>query len=134
MAGMVQSLIDVQPSSERWRELCPEVIHDSIDPVAALVTGQACCLAEDVKPKVQGYATQRVRERLDRGLVAVPEAGQVYLGWRLLNDDPADIAFNIYRRSGPVAVKLNAEPIRRTTDFVDTLGPGRHCDLISFVP
>ncbi len=90
---------------------------------AALVTGAACCLAEDVKPKVQGYATQRVRERLDRGLVAMrKEAGQVYLGWRLLNDDPADIAFNIYRRSGPVAVKLNAEPIRRTTDFVDRSG------------
>jgi hypothetical protein len=88
--------------------------------LAVLVTGAACCLAEDVKPKVQGYATQRVRERMDRGLVAVrKEAGQVYLGWRLLADDPADIAFNVYRRSGPAAVKLNAEAIRRTTDFVD---------------
>ena len=73
------------------------------------------------KPKVQGYATERIREKLGRGLVALPVAGgKVYLGWRLLAADPPDAAFDVYRRTGDAPpVKLNAEPIRKTTDFVD---------------
>ncbi len=61
-------------------------------------------------------------ERLDRGVVAVNQGnGQVYVGWRLLGTDPAAIAFNLYRTTGGAApVKLNAEPLVRTTDFVDT--------------
>jgi rhamnogalacturonan endolyase len=61
------------------------------------------------------------RERIDRGVVARPvDGGKVYVGWRLLGSDPAGIAFNVYRRTGSAApVKLNAEPIRQTTDFVD---------------
>jgi rhamnogalacturonan endolyase len=60
-------------------------------------------------------------EKLDRGLIARPaEGGKVYLGWRLLESDPADTAFNVYRKSAATApVKLNAEPIVATTDFVD---------------
>ena len=60
------------------------------------------------------------RERLDRGLVARPvDGGKVYVGWRLLQSDPADVAFNVYRRTGEgKPVKLNAEPIRKTTDFM----------------
>ena len=77
------------------------------------------------KPKVRGHARRRVRERLDRALIARPIAdGKVYLGWRLLDTDPADIAFNVYRRtaSAPPA-KLNSEPVRTTTDFVDASPP-----------
>lgn len=61
-------------------------------------------------------------ETLDRGLIARPQAGgQVYLGWRLLGSDPPDRAFDVYRAApGETPVKLNAEPIRTTTDFVDT--------------
>jgi len=59
-------------------------------------------------------------ERLDRGLVAIEVAeGKVYLSWRLLESDPADVAFNVYREEGGQAVKLNAEPVRKTTDFLD---------------
>ncbi|HYP15001.1 MAG TPA: hypothetical protein VEQ63_13825 [Bryobacteraceae bacterium] len=60
-------------------------------------------------------------ERLNRGLVAVanPE-GQVYLGWRLLKADPPDVAFNLYRQTGAGRpIKVNSEPIRTTTNFVD---------------
>lgn len=58
---------------------------------------------------------------LGRGLVALEEEGdQVYIGWRLLLEDPADVAFNVYRRSGDSEpVKLNDAPTRKTTDFVD---------------
>ena len=64
-------------------------------------------------------------ERLSRGLIARPiDGGGVYLGWRLLATDPDDVAFNVYRRmGGQDAVKLNDEPIRKTTDFVDTSAP-----------
>lgn len=77
------------------------------------------------KPKVDGFARTRVREALDRGLVAAPAGeGRVYLSWRLLDSDPASIAFNVYRSVGDQkAEKLNAAPISATTDFVDTTAP-----------
>ena len=60
-------------------------------------------------------------ERLDRGLIAqVTEEGTVYLGWRLLIDDPADIAFNVYRTTVRDEVKLNDAPITASTNWVDT--------------
>lgn len=60
-------------------------------------------------------------ESLDRGLIAiVPTEGEVYLSWRLLNSDPSDIAFNVYRcADGGEAVKLNETPINKTTDLRD---------------
>lgn len=58
---------------------------------------------------------------VDRAPVAlVKSKREVYLGWRLLGTDPAELAFNVYRGTdGAAAVKLNAEPIRNATDFVD---------------
>lgn len=69
-----------------------------------------------------GSFAQRQAEPMDRGLVAVPQAdGKVYLGWRLLKDDPAGITFNVYRRSGSSdPVLLNDKPLAQTTDFVDS--------------
>lgn len=76
------------------------------------------------RPEVEGWAfgQSRVQERLDRGLVAVPrEDGSVYLTWRLLRNDPENIAFNVYRASGDdEPVKLTLRPISTTTDFIDT--------------
>jgi len=62
------------------------------------------------------------REKLDRGLVALPaQGGGVYLSWRLLPEDPKSMAFNVYRREGNGAwAKLNEQPIVKTTDFVDS--------------
>ncbi len=73
------------------------------------------------KTKVTGWAKQRVVERLDRGVVAMPvEGGKVYVGWRLLKSDPANVAFNLYRAAGPAQpVKVNAAPLTKTTDLVD---------------
>ena len=81
------------------------------------------------KPKVQGWAQERVRENLDRGLVALPRGGaKVYLTWRLLASDPADVAFNVCRATGSDAPqKLNKEPLRTTTDFLDESAPAGAC-------
>lgn len=86
------------------------------------------------KPKVIGYAQQRVIERLDRGLVALRrDDGSVYLSWRLLKTDPQDIAFDVFRHrpDGPAdlaAQQLNDQPVTLTTDFVDK-NPGEGNDL-----
>jgi fibronectin-binding autotransporter adhesin len=65
---------------------------------------------------------QRQMERLGRGMIALRNTStQVYVGWRLLGNDPEDVAFNLYRSAnGAAAVKLNASPIVATTDYVDT--------------
>ena len=77
------------------------------------------------KPLVQGWATERVEEKIDRGMLATLNAdGKVYLGWRLLRTDPTDVAFNVYRAAGGGdAVKLNAAPLAQTTDFIDPAPP-----------
>ena len=79
----------------------------------------------DPKPAVTGWAETRVMERLDRGLVAQPCGdGSVYLGWRLLQDDPPETGFYIYRQTDDGhPEKLNSEPVRITTDFVDREPP-----------
>jgi len=73
------------------------------------------------KPKVAGWAAQRVEEKLNRGLLAMPtKDGKVYLGWRLLKSDAKGTAFTIYRSvGGDVPVKLNKEPVAIATDFID---------------
>jgi rhamnogalacturonan endolyase len=61
-------------------------------------------------------------ENLSRGVIAMRSGEkEVYVGWRLLGTEPADIAFNLYRATGAKApVKLNTAPLTKTTDFVDT--------------
>ncbi len=65
---------------------------------------------------------QRQMERLGRGVVALKSSStQIYVGWRLLGNDPSEIAFNLYRSAnGAAAVKVNASPLTATTDYVDT--------------
>ena len=60
-------------------------------------------------------------EYLTRGVVAVHQGeGKVYVGWRLLGTDPETVAFNVYRSAGgAAAVRLNGEPIKASTNFVD---------------
>jgi len=61
-------------------------------------------------------------EYLNRGIVAVNQGGgKAYIGWRLLATDPDDIAFNLYKKeSGKnTIIKLNASPIKTSTNFVD---------------
>lgn len=74
------------------------------------------------KPLVQGFAQKRVVEKMNRGLTATLslDGQSVYLSWRLLDTDPADIQFNIYRKIAGKTQKLNTKPIAATCDFVDS--------------
>lgn len=64
---------------------------------------------------------QRQMEKLDRGVIAIRQnSDSVYVGWRMLGTDADDIVFNLYRKTGNnPAVKLNHDPIIRSTNFVD---------------
>jgi rhamnogalacturonan endolyase len=65
-------------------------------------------------PQVQG-------ERLGRGVVAIAQPnGQVFVSWRLLTTDVADIAFDVYRQTGSASpIKLNAKPLTAGTNWLD---------------
>lgn len=76
---------------------------------------------------VASIASAQLAEKLDRGVVAVRTAEGVYVGWRLLASDPADVAFNVYRLgpSGvaecatPHAECITPQPVRDSTNLVD---------------
>lgn len=72
--------------------------------------------------QISNSFAQRQMENLDRGLVAIYQGnGNAYLGWRILGNEPDEIAFNIYKSVNKgKEIKLNKEPILKTTDFVDT--------------
>jgi hypothetical protein len=72
-----------------------------------------------------GTGGPRAEERFTRALVAaVNDAGQAYVGWRLLREDGAGVAFNVYRQTaGGAPQKVNAEPITSSTNLVDTTAP-----------
>ncbi len=67
---------------------------------------------------------QRIAEKIDRGVVALTVGKQqIYVGWRLLKDDPTDVAFNIYRKQVGISVdfqKINDQPVATSTNFLDT--------------
>ena len=48
------------------------------------------------KPKIKGFATERVKENLDRGLTATSsvDGKGIYLSWRLLEQDKTDTPFH----------------------------------------
>ena len=72
------------------------------------------------------YAVASGAEKLDRGLVAVQrEDGSVFLSWRLLADDPPDIAFTVMRVPDGLSIpsqwtNLTKDQPFRQTCFVDT--------------
>lgn len=60
----------------------------------------------------------------DRGVSALQLApGKVYVSWRLLESDPANAAFNVYRRAGAESVRLTPQPLHTSTDYVDAAAP-----------
>ncbi|MDO4630171.1 MAG: hypothetical protein Q4C70_13410 [Planctomycetia bacterium] len=92
-------------------------------------------------PKIEGYFKCRVEEKLTREFIVLPADGNGnqnvdengkatqnwYLTWRLLKTDSPECEFNIYRReksenNDKPWVKITAEPIRKTTDFLDNSG------------
>ena len=63
----------------------------------------------EYKPKVDGYAAERITEKLNRGLTAVPakDGKSVYLSWRLLASDGDGAAFHVYRKTGGKTKRLS---------------------------
>ena len=62
------------------------------------------------------------KEHLDRGLAALPRSGgAVYIGWRLLDSDPKEIGFNVYRSEKPDKefTLLNTSPVTDSTNYLD---------------
>lgn len=59
-------------------------------------------------------------EKLSRGLIGIPTEEGIYFSWRMTLEDAAGLQFDLYRSSnGGAEVKLNKEPIDRTSDFLD---------------
>jgi rhamnogalacturonan endolyase len=82
---------------------------------------ESCAMPQARKgPKVSGWARERPVEPMGPGVVAVETKGGTHVSWRLLKDEPADIAFDVFREKNGQRVKLNAAPVRQTTDFMDT--------------
>lgn len=98
----------------------PEVKKGSIPPNFSHYT-----LNPNPPATVLGWATERIDEKLNRGMIALRTGEKtVYVGWRLLKTDPANTTFNLYRATdGGTPVRLNSEALSRTTDFQDTKAP-----------
>lgn len=80
------------------------------------------------KPKVEGYAfhwEKKVTEKLNRGLIVFKNKdSHFYVSWRLLDTDPKDVAFNVYRSAnGGKFTKINSKPVNLTTDYIDKSAP-----------
>ena len=79
----------------------------------SLLLGLCVCFAAHA-------SAQRQMENLGRGVVAIRQADGVFVSWRLLGTEPADLGFNVYRQTeGLKAVKLNDRPMTGPTHFVD---------------
>jgi rhamnogalacturonan endolyase len=74
---------------------------------------------------VLATAAGQAAEKLDRGVVALRNAdGAVYVGWRLLADDPPEAAFHVYRLAGAgMPERVTTAPVRDSTNFVDEEAP-----------
>ena len=73
------------------------------------------------KPQVEGFATERVKEQLDRGMAAAPTAdGQgIFISWRLLDTDPADASFHLYRSVNGKQKRLTGKALKEVCCFTD---------------
>lgn len=109
-------------------------VPDGVDTLYLRLCGQGKTdlLADDVQiekasppamkkgPKVEGWLHTRPVEPMGRGLVAFQTQNGTYISWRLLKDDPPDRVFNLFRIVNGKRTKLNSDPLRQTTDFLDT--------------
>ena len=62
-------------------------------------------------------AQPKQMEKLDRGVVALATSSGVFVSWRLLGTEPADVRFNVYRDGK----RINREP-QLLTNLVDAQG------------
>jgi fibronectin-binding autotransporter adhesin len=74
----------------------------------------------------QKAISQKMMEKLGRSVIALNAgSNRIYVGWRLLGNDPENLGFNLYKSEGAGSFnKINASPMTIRTD---TLLPG--CNL-----
>ena len=79
------------------------------------------------KPLVEGYATERIAEPLNRGLVAAPspEGNGIHLSWRLLDTDPSEVSFHVYRMANGKQQRLTRKAIKEVCDYTDPAAPDK---------
>lgn len=130
-------------SGEWERYSATLVLPSNVDSVGIRFQGRGTCdllvddiLLEALPPEkriprpVRGFATERVTEKLDRGLVAFQTPEGDYLSWRLLASDDPQIGFDLLRHSEDGTTKLNPSPLVQTTDFlVENPVPGSIYEL-----
>jgi hypothetical protein len=89
--------------------------------IEALESRQLLASTPSLAPVAVAATLPRQMEYLTRGVVASKtNTASAYISWRLLGNDPSNIAFNLYRSAnGAAAVKLNGSPITATTSFSD---------------
>ena len=63
-----------------------------------------------------GYA-QRMTDKVDRGLVAMPGSGGTFVSWRIMGEEYYDTEYNLYRDG----VKVNATPLK-VSNYTDAGG------------
>lgn len=108
-------------------------------------TGRADLLVDDVamEPgspapkgmKVHGWATTRVKERLNRGVLALRTPQGAYVSWRLLDSDPPATAFMVFRTvDGGKPMPVSDMPITKTCDVVDRNAPKEGVVVYQVVP
>jgi rhamnogalacturonan endolyase len=64
----------------------------------------------------------QVHEKIDRGVIALCEGERaVFVSWRLLKEDPENVAFNVYRKDIGFGEykKVNETPVIHSTNFLD---------------
>ena len=78
-----------------------------------------CLLALSLASAATSFAQQQM-EFLNRGVYAVSQGtGKAFVSWRLLGNEPADIAFNVYRTIAGKILKLNKQPLAGATSIID---------------
>ena len=100
-----------------WTDTSAQATVDYDYRVAAVAPGGRSDLSDPaaVKATVQ---LRRQAERIDRSPVAVSAGHGVYVGWRLLGDDPQGVPFHVYRDGK----RITAEPIMGSTNLLDSGG------------
>lgn len=73
---------------------------------------------------VIGWARQRPREPLGRGLTAVRSHAGIHISWRFLDTDAATATFVLERAESTSSFqRITGTPVRHSTDWLDSLAP-----------
>ncbi|WP_304650906.1 hypothetical protein [Tessaracoccus sp. OS52] len=126
--GGREPVFETRVTEPAWTDAAAVASADHSYQVAAVGLGGISERTEvvTVEASVQ-YARQA--ERIDRAPVAVATDDGVYVGWRLLGDDDADLAFHVYRDGR----RVTDEPVVGSTNFLDAEGDAAATYRISAV-